>query len=57
MGAKGVGKSGCAGSLSSVMNAIIDALSTVGITEMDMPVTPEKVWRAIRDARQARKSA
>ena len=57
MGAKGVGKSGCAGSLGSVMNAVIDALSTVGVTEMDMPATPEKVWRAIREARQAVTSA
>ncbi|WP_417209792.1 xanthine dehydrogenase family protein molybdopterin-binding subunit [Antarctobacter sp.] len=52
IGAKGVGESGCAGSLGSVMNAVIDALSTVGVTHIDMPATPETVWRAIQDARK-----
>lgn len=52
MGAKGVGESGCAGSLPSVMNAVVDALSTVGVTHIDMPATPELVWRTIREARQ-----
>lgn len=52
LGVKGVGESGCAGSHTSVMNAVVDALSAVGVTHIDMPATPEKVWRAIRDARR-----
>jgi carbon-monoxide dehydrogenase large subunit len=47
------GEAGCAGSLPAVMNVLIDALRPVGVTQIDMPATPEKVWRAIRDARQA----
>jgi carbon-monoxide dehydrogenase large subunit len=39
-----------------VVNAVIDALSEHGITEIDMPMTPEKIWRAIQDAKQ-RKAA
>jgi aerobic carbon-monoxide dehydrogenase large subunit len=53
LGVKGVGESGCAGSLTSVMNAVVDALSQVGVHHIDMPATPEKVWRAIREARRA----
>jgi carbon-monoxide dehydrogenase large subunit len=51
LGAKGCGEAGCAGALTSVMNAIVDALSEYGIRAFDMPATPERVWRAIRDAR------
>ncbi|HEX3348018.1 MAG TPA: xanthine dehydrogenase family protein molybdopterin-binding subunit [Acetobacteraceae bacterium] len=50
LGVKGCGEAGCAGSLPSVMNAVVDALSEVGITHIDMPATPAKVWRAIQDA-------
>lgn len=50
LGAKGVGESGCAGSIASVMNALVDALSAVGVRHIDMPATPEKVWNAIRSA-------
>jgi aerobic carbon-monoxide dehydrogenase large subunit len=52
LGVKGCGEAGCAGSLPSVMNAIIDALAPYGIRHIDMPATPERVWRAIH--RQAR---
>jgi len=52
LGAKGCGEAGCAGSLPSVMNALVDALSEFGIRHIDMPATPEKVWLAIRDARR-----
>ncbi len=45
LGAKGAGEAGNVGALPSIMNAIVDAL---GITHMDMPATPEKVWRALR---------
>ena len=51
LGVKGCGEAGCAGALPSVMNAIVDALSEVGITHIDMPVTPEKVWRVLNEKR------
>jgi aerobic carbon-monoxide dehydrogenase large subunit len=51
LGVKGCGEAGCAGALAAVPNAIIDALSVYGIRHIDMPVTAEKVWRAIREAR------
>jgi aerobic carbon-monoxide dehydrogenase large subunit len=54
LGVKGCGEAGCAGSLTSVMNAIAHALSEFGIRHMDMPATPYRVWRAIQDARAAR---
>ena len=54
LGVKGCGEAGCAGSLTSVMNAIADALSEFGIPHMDMPATPYRVWRAIQDAKAAR---
>lgn len=51
VGAKGCGEAGCAGSLPSVMNAVVDALAPYGITHLDMPVTPQAVWRAVRSGR------
>jgi carbon-monoxide dehydrogenase large subunit len=54
LGVKGCGEAGCAGSLTSVMNAIVDALSEFGIRHLDMPATPYRVWRAIQEARAAR---
>jgi carbon-monoxide dehydrogenase large subunit len=54
LGVKGCGEAGCAGSLTSVMNAVADALSEFGIPHMDMPATPYRVWRAIQDAKAAR---
>ncbi len=51
LGVKGCGEAGCAGALTSVMNAIVDALSEFGIRHVDMPATPERVWRAIQEAR------
>ena len=47
LGVKGCGEAGCAGALPSVMNAVVDALSEFGVTHIDMPVTPEKVWRVL----------
>src|SRR5712672_990038 len=52
LGAKGCGEAGCAGALPSVMNALIDALSEFGIRHIDMPATPERVWRAIQAGRR-----
>ena len=54
LGVKGCGEAGCAGSLTSVMNAIADALTEFGVPHMDMPATPYRVWRAIQDAKAAR---
>ena len=54
LGVKGCGEAGCAGSLTSVMNAIADALSEFGIRHLDMPATPYRVWRAIKDATEVR---
>ncbi len=53
LGSKGCGEAGCAGSLSTVVNAVVDALSDYGIKHIDMPLTPERVWRAIQDAKGA----
>ncbi|GGK44356.1 xanthine dehydrogenase family protein molybdopterin-binding subunit [Salinarimonas ramus] len=48
LGVKGCGEAGCAGALPSVMNAVVDALRPRGVTHMDMPATPQRVWRALR---------
>ena len=50
LGAKGIGESGTIGSTPAVHNAVVDALSHLGVRHVDMPCTPERVWRAIRDA-------
>ena len=51
LGVKGCGEAGCAGALPSVVNAVVDALSEFGIGHIDMPLTPEKVWRALNAPR------
>ena len=53
LGAKGVGEAGTVGALPALLNAVNDALAPLGVRHLDMPVTPDRVWRAIRDA-QAR---
>jgi carbon-monoxide dehydrogenase large subunit len=55
IGAKGVGESPNVGSPAAFVNAVIDALSPLGVRHIDMPVTRDKVWRAIRDADATRK--
>jgi carbon-monoxide dehydrogenase large subunit len=57
IGAKGVGESPNVGSPAAFVNAVVDALSPLGVTHLEMPVTRDKVWRAIRDAEAARASA
>ena len=47
LGAKGIGESGTVGSTPAVQNAVIDALSHLGIRHLDMPTSPEKIWNAI----------
>ena len=51
LGTKGCGEAGSAGSLSTIVNAVVNALSEFGIAHIDMPLTPERVWRAIQDAK------
>jgi len=50
LGVKGVGEVGSIGVPPAVINAVVDAVAHMGIDHIDMPATPEKVWRAIRDA-------
>jgi carbon-monoxide dehydrogenase large subunit len=52
LGVKGCGEAGCAGSLTSIMNAVVDALSVYGIKHIDMPASPQRVWQAIQDAQK-----
>jgi carbon-monoxide dehydrogenase large subunit len=48
LGAKGIGESGTIGAPPAVQNAVIDALSHLGVRHIDLPVTAERVWRAMR---------
>lgn len=50
LGAKGIGEAGTIGSTPAVQNAVIDAVSHLGVRHIDIPTTPEKVWRIVRDA-------
>jgi carbon-monoxide dehydrogenase large subunit len=49
LGVKGVGEAGTIGATPAIANAVIDALSPFGIRHLDLPFTPERVWRAIQD--------
>ena len=50
LGAKGVGESGCIGIPAAVVNAAIDALAPYGVTQLDMPLNPETIWRALQNS-------
>jgi carbon-monoxide dehydrogenase large subunit len=50
IGAKGIGESGTLAAPPTIVNAVMDALSSLGVRHLDMPLTPEKVWAAIRSA-------
>jgi carbon-monoxide dehydrogenase large subunit len=50
LGAKGVGEAGTVGALPALVNAVNDALAPLGVRHLDMPMTPDRVWRAIQDA-------
>jgi carbon-monoxide dehydrogenase large subunit len=52
MGVKGVGETGAIASPAAVMNAVVDALAADGVTDIDMPATPERVWRALEEVRR-----
>ena len=49
LGAKGIGESGAVGAPAAVVNAIVDALAPFGVEHVDMPVTPEKIWRILEE--------
>jgi carbon-monoxide dehydrogenase large subunit len=51
LGTKGCGEAGCAGSLSTIVNAVMNALADVGVKHINMPLTPERVWQAIQSAK------
>jgi aerobic carbon-monoxide dehydrogenase large subunit len=50
LGVKGAGEAGTVGALPAVMSAVADALLPIGITDVEMPASPERIWRAIRGA-------
>jgi len=50
LGAKGVGEAGTVGALPALLNAVNDALAPLGVRHLDMPVSPERIWQAIRAA-------
>jgi aerobic carbon-monoxide dehydrogenase large subunit len=50
LGVKGCGEAGVTGALPAVMNAVIDALAARGVRHLDMPATPERIWRALQEA-------
>ena len=56
LGAKGCGEAGSIGSPAAVVSAVLDALAPLGVSDLDMPLTSEQLWRRIRDARAAAKS-
>jgi aerobic carbon-monoxide dehydrogenase large subunit len=51
LGAKGAGEAGTVGALPAIVNAVVDALSPLGVKSLEMPATSARVWQAIRDAR------
>jgi len=53
LGAKGAGEAGCCGALPAVVGAVVHALEEYGVRHLDMPLTPEKVWRAILGSRES----
>jgi carbon-monoxide dehydrogenase large subunit len=57
LGVKGVGEAGTIGSAPAVINAVVDALSHLGVTGIEMPASPERVWSAVQAARSASRPA
>ncbi|MGQ0701637.1 MAG: xanthine dehydrogenase family protein molybdopterin-binding subunit [Gemmatimonadales bacterium] len=55
LGVKGVGEAGTIAATPAIANAVIDALSPLGVRHLDLPLTPEKVWRAIQNPRETPK--
>jgi len=57
LGVKGAGEGGTTGAPATMMNAVMDALGAAGVTHLDMPATPHRIWRAIQAARGSRVSS
>jgi carbon-monoxide dehydrogenase large subunit len=53
LGVKGVGEAGTIGCSPAVVNSVVDALSHLGVRHIDMPLTPEKIWKLIQAGGQA----
>jgi carbon-monoxide dehydrogenase large subunit len=51
LGAKGIGEAGCVSAPPAILNAVLDALRPLGVKSLEMPLTPERVWRAINSER------
>jgi carbon-monoxide dehydrogenase large subunit len=51
LGVKGIGEAGTIGAAPAVINAIVDALSDLGVRDVPMPASPQNVWKAIQEAR------
>jgi carbon-monoxide dehydrogenase large subunit len=54
LGVKGMGESGCTASIPSLVDAVIDALRPLGVQQLDMPLTPSKLWHAMQAVKQAK---
>jgi aerobic carbon-monoxide dehydrogenase large subunit len=54
LGTKGCGEAGCAGSLCTIVNAVVDALSDYGVDHIDMPLTSERIWQAIQNGKKSK---
>jgi aerobic carbon-monoxide dehydrogenase large subunit len=52
LGAKGIGEAGTVGAPPALANAVIDALAPLGVTTIDLPLTPEKLWRLTAEGRR-----
>jgi carbon-monoxide dehydrogenase large subunit len=52
LGVKGIGEAGTIASTPAVINAIVDALAPLGVTEIRMPASPQRVWQAIQEAKE-----
>jgi carbon-monoxide dehydrogenase large subunit len=52
LGARGIGESGTVGAPPAVVNAVVDALAPFGVKHLDMPLTPDKLWRAMQGEKQ-----
>ena len=57
LGAKGLGELGAIGSTTAIVNAVCDALSDLGVKHIDMPITAEKVWRMMQEAKASSASS
>jgi len=54
LGVKGIGEAGTIASSVAVINAVVDALSPLGITHVDMPASPDRLWKLIQQAKGAK---